>query len=540
MGEELTKDAAKLKNLQAELDWYKRLYPETTIFYRKVKMTEILIRGSLEDLQNAPDQPWYAEYLSLLAIRLENTPLSFMCKQCVDDLMRWYNQYAKYNERELAVIGMIQLVNPADLTIPLNHQFWHKQLIADVRAIFWNGYIESNYTDEGIATYYLARQYNLRNEKRKIRVAFLSNSYGVAEKFLPVYDAMRERDDIEPFLVMYPDEQLRHRDGSWKFFYEHYPRDEIYNSNITDLQTLRPDYVFIPNPYENRRNGFYGTRITDLVKFSKPCIISYGATLAYKFAERLFEDFPNFCRNLYFTFASAQTVKTLMIEKFPKNVAMNYQHIEFLGYPQLKRYYETEMKPYAAKHVLWTPRWNYGNKIGGSHFLPYKNKFIALRQKYGSAIQLSMRPHPNLFDELKKMEIMDDDKITEFRETLKANDIALPTTYLDMHETIRDVDIFLADYSSIMVCLFLTGRPIIYCEYPEAVPLPEYEEMFSAMYIARTWEDVERYLDDLLAGNDPLFDKRQEAAKKIYETHKDAAEKIIERIVQDFNESLLR
>ena len=58
------------------------------------------------------------------------------------------------------------------------------------------------------------------------------------------------------------------------------------------------------------------------------------------------------------------------------------------------------------------------------------------------------------------------------------------------------------------------------------------------MYTARNWKDVERYLDDLLAGNDPLLTKRLDIAEKIYETHKDATEKIIDRLVRDFEASL--
>ena len=58
------------------------------------------------------------------------------------------------------------------------------------------------------------------------------------------------------------------------------------------------------------------------------------------------------------------------------------------------------------------------------------------------------------------------------------------------------------------------------------------------MYIAHNWEEVKRYLDDLVAGKDPLFDKRQEIAKRIYEAHKDATEKIVESIIQDFNCSI--
>ena len=104
----------------------------------------------------------------------------------------------------------------------------------------------------------------------------------------------------------------------------------------------------------------------------------------------------------------------------------------------------------------------------------------------------------------------------------------------DMDKSIRGIDIFLADYSSTLVCFFLTGRPIIYCELPNAVPFPEYAEMFAAMYTARSWEEVEHYLAELIAGNDPLFERRQTIAQKIFEKHKDAAEKIVDWLSEDF------
>ena len=167
----------------------------------------------------------------------------------------------------------------------------------------------------------------------------------------------------------------------------------------------------------------------------------------------------------------------------------------------------------------------------------YKDKFIGLRSRYGDAVELTMRPHMNTFKSLEKNHLITRDEIAAYKKALKDNRINLDSSYRELDETIRNTDIFLADYSSILIELFLTGRPIIYCEFQNAIPFAEYEEMFGAMYIARSWEDVERYLDDLVAGNDSLFEKRQEVAKQIYETHKGATQKIVERLIRDFKES---
>ena len=525
--------------IRAELDFYRKLNPEAVIFFRKKALAARLLKISVDDLKNAPTQPWYEEYLALLSIRLENPTLRFFAKQYNEKLLLWYNQRIKRDERELAVLGMIQLAEPTELFIPFNQHLWHKKMVGDVQAVFLNHYTETNYTDADIATYYLFRQNILRHEARKMRVAFMVNSFVSGEKILPVYEAMKTRDDIETFLVVYAGSDKKYLDRAWDYFKKKYPDDKIYSYTLMDLRKLRPDYVFLPNPYDDRRN-FPGFRTNDIAKFAKVCAISYGVTLAQAFSDRLFGDYKNFWRNVYFYFASGETVKADMMKKFPEDIAMNYQHAEFFGFPALKPYYKLEKESSDAKNILWSPRWNFGDRIGGSHFLDYKDNFVALKKRYGDKISLAIRPHPDLFNELMKKNLMSREKILAYEETLKANNIYVHTTLADMDKTIRKVDIFLADYSSIMIQLFLTGRPVIYCEYSNAKPLPEFEEMFAAMYIAHNWKEVEGYLEKLLAGDDPLFEKRQEIAKKIYDTHKDAAEKIVERVVQDFNQSSLQ
>lgn len=524
------------KKIQAELDFYRKLNPEAAIFFRKKTLAAKLLKISVADLKTAPEQSWYEEYIALLAIRLENPTLRFIAEKYAEKLLQWYNQFINRAERELAVLGMIQLIEPTKLKIPFNRHLWHKKLMSDVQAVFLNYYTEANYTDADIATYWLYRQNMRRHEKRKMRVVFMANSFVSGEKILPVREAMKLRGDIETFLVVYAGADYKYLDRAWDYFQKKYPDEIIYGCGLADIKQLRPDYVFLPNPYDNRRT-FPGLRTNDIAKFAKVCMISYGATLSYAFADRLFDDYPNFWRNVCFFFTSAETVKNIFTEKFPQDISMNYQHVEFLGYPALKPYYNLEKESSAAKCILWTPRWNFDNKIGGSHFMDYKDDFVALSKKYGDKLELIFRPHPDLFNELIKKKFMTREKIIAYDETLKANNIYHQTTLADMDKNIRKVDIFITDYSSILIEFFLTGRPIIYCEYSKAIPFPEYEEMFAAMYIAHTWKEVERYLEDLISGNDPLLEKRQAVAEKIYEIHKDATEKIVERILQDFNQA---
>ncbi|PUU99607.1 hypothetical protein DCD76_18215, partial [Acinetobacter baumannii] len=156
----------------------------------------------------------------------------------------------------------------------------------------------------------------------------------------------------EPSLVIFAGADYKHPDGAYQYFHAKYPEDTIYESNsLTDLKSLRPDYVFITSPYEGRR-PFPSYRVNDIVQFAKVCTVMYGANLNYSFTDRLFDDYPHFWRNVYLPFVSAPTAKTMLEEKFP--ALHDYQHVEFFGYPVLKTYYNMESEPSPAKRILWT------------------------------------------------------------------------------------------------------------------------------------------------------------------------------------------
>ena len=510
--------------------------PEDVIFNRKAAMARRLLKITIAELRNAPKQEWYEEYIALLAIRLEPARST----EIVAELMTWYGKKVRWNEREFAILGVIQFMEPTKLTVPFNQHLWHKTLINDVRAVFLNQFPSVNYYDEEISEYWLSRQALWKTSERKIRVVFLVHSNITCDKVLPVYEAMKRREEFEPYIVIHPDLNSQNGDAAWKYFYLRYPNDTIYDYlGLMDIRKLKPDYVFFTNPYVRHR-PFPSIRTNDIVRFAKICIISYGASLAYVFPNRLFSEYRHVYKNVYMLFASAETVKTITKEHFAEDITRGYKHVEFLGYPALKDYYRLEKEPSAMTRILWTPRWLVDDKWGGSHFMEYKDKFISLRDKYGERAELYFRPHMNLFSELLEKNIMTREEIKAYKKELQDKGIIQHNRLADMNKSIRNIDIFLADYSSILVCLFLTCRPIIYCEFGNAEIFPEYKEMFSAMYVARSWEEVEHYLDELMVGNDPLSERRQEIAAKIYETHKYASEKILDRLIKDFKQTMER
>ena len=524
--------------LQSEINFYEKANPETAIFQRKKALADLLLTMPAENLQIASTQFWYEEYLALLAIHIENPALKFLAEKYIEELLQWYEENIENEERAFAVLGMLQFMKPQELPVPLDQQSWDDKLKIDVKGVFSDYYTRISYSDDNIANYYLYRQKLWRHGKRKMRIAFVWNSTATAhDKILPVYELLKAREDVETFLVLTPNKIGKHAISVYKYFKERYPDEKIYDSvTLTDLRKLRPDYVFYGAPYDYSV-PIAGFHFRDVVQFAKICHITYGSNLAYAFIDRLLEDHPQFYCHAYFMFCSGETVKNMAIKKFKENVDMGYTRFEFLGYPILERYYQMPATESSATRILWTPRCRYDGKIGGSHFFEYRDKFVALRAKYGDKIELSMRPHKLSFRNFVSSGLMTEEDVTAYIESLEENNIKFYEAVADIDENIRETDIFLADYSSMLIVLILTGRPVIYCEFPNAIPLPEYEEMFDSMYIANSWEDVEKYVDDLMTGNDPLFEKRQEIAKKLYELHKGSAQKIADRIIQDFKDS---
>ena len=527
-------------SLQTELEFYKKLNPEAVIFQRKKAMAERLLKVKVEDLQFASEKPWYGEYLALLAIQLENPVLRSMGKKCVKKLLKWYNAHIEQDERELAVLGILQFIKPRELTLPFNKHLFSRELSLDIRGVFANFYTRMSYSDYDLAAYYLSQQNKWRHKKRKMRVVFLLTSTAAAfDKMLPVYETFRNRADAEIFLVLITGQKVneQHYENVWNTFLQKYPDTTIYqDGTLSNLRELKPDYVFMLTPYLNHCN--IGFHFYDTVSFAKICYITYGANLSRTITMNLFEVFPEFFHYMYFAFCSCESARQIAMENLSVGGSADFQHFEFLGYPILEKYYKMPATKSSTKRILWTPRWSNKGMNGGSHFLAYKDYFAALREKYGEKISLHMRPHPLTFDYILDINLMTAQELDDYRRKLDECNIKISDgRTVDIDENIKETDIFLADYSSMLIVLFLTERPIIYCEFPNADPLPEYEEMFAAMYVAHSWQDVERYLDDLINGVDPLLAKRQKIAKKIYDTHKGATQKIVDRVFQDWNES---
>ena len=122
--------------------------------------------------------------------------------------------------------------------------------------------------------------------------------------------------------------------------------------------------------------------------------------------------------------------------------------------------------------------------------LNYKDSFINFCRNLKKKIDVIFRPHPLMFDELIKKNIITQKEKDDFLYALEELNIQMDVkSPIDV--ILNKTDILITDFSSIILQFFLTNRPIIYCkkniDFNESGKIIE-----KGMYVITTWDEVEK------------------------------------------------
>lgn len=367
--------------------------------------------------------------------------------------------------------------------------------------------------------------------KDRIKVAFLATEPESWDIVASVYEEFGKRKEAIVDLIVVPsfDSNLNlpmEYSYEREFFIKKYGKiiEAIdSNKNVIDLRAQKYDYIFYQDPYDMHLPT--EMRSYCVVRYSKICYISYGFYCADVFWETVFN--KNFFRNVYFGFMDSQTSVNELKSKFRISTILGCHNFEYLGYPALEPYLNMKSS-HKNYRICWTPRWTYDEEMGGSHFFEYKERIISLGELFPQ-IQLTIRPHPLLFANMVKLGLMTEKDVENYKEELIKKDIIL-----NQHDMIIDIfpniDILITDISSVMIPFFLTGRPVIYCS--NNIKLNKIcSKMSEGMYIADSWEDIIRYLNDIMKGNDYLKPKRDAIIDSEFRGHDNAAKAIVDRVL---------
>ena len=391
-----------------------------------------------------------------------------------------------------------------------------------------------NLTKNGLSD---LRSYHYLSKKssktgHKIKVGFIVQMPELWSKQKSVYERMCHLSLFDPWMVVVP--KFDYQNGcigeysdEKEFFYSACVNRQCVmakkDSDWIDIKSLEFDYLFYQRPYDVFLPEFY--RSNETVKYTKICYIPYATpekkdTVIYP---------RSFFRNIYFGFMEDESAALINAKRYKLTHKKKLQHFCNIGYPAFEECIK-QRKDCKYENILWTPRWSYDPVVGGSHFFeyePYLSEFDWKEQHF------MVRPHPMMWENFIRTgkATEQDEKVIKSKWSEHGIEI---DSNKSIEDTFRNIDILISDNSSVILMFFLTGKPIIYCIFDVGFGTL-FKSIMPGMYIARNWEEVEKYLKMLQNHEDPLKSVRNEIISNNFPQHHNVAEKIVNTIAEDYN-----
>ena len=419
-----------------------------------------------------------------------------------------------------------------DLLKKVYHKYADSWAMQVLGTIYRNGFFWDNY----MAYSRVRKISKQKNEEGQIKVVFLGQYPSVWNKLKTVCEAMLKDDRFLVEIIAIPENLNAVTDSTYEFYHELYG-DCVVNAYQSgswyNLKESNPDYVFMQRPYDQYLPDSYASNI--ISSYTKVCYVNYGYQLLKQTMDVCLS--KKFLRNVYLFFAENYLVEDYNTRRFALSHKKKYRKTVNIGYPALedfmKRGKEYKDEKTGTPKILWTPRWTEDKFLGGSNFLRFKDDVVEYVKK-NNASKLVFRPHPMTFDHMVSVGKMTQKEVDDYLAIYAADERLEYDNSKDYTKVFWTSDILLTDISSIIIEYFITGMPIVYCE-TGAKSDEFFDEILSVLYRVNDWQEAETTLDMLLAGQDPLKEKRMKKVEQLFGGKiENVAERFLEEIYQDY------
>lgn len=381
---------------------------------------------------------------------------------------------------------------------------------------------------------------------KQIRVLFICHNPTMWGALKTVYEALEKDPFFEISIVSIPQRNLsennRFEDIGADNFFGKYNAIRGYNydtNEFVELFSLEPDIVFFQQPYDGIRIESYSSKA--VVKYAKIAYISYFTIVPNVLSDMTVFDvcFPEkFFERISYFFAQNKGEELYVQKKISKNKWKGISTY-LTGHPKYDGTSAYSAANSAAWNfpeendhfrILWTPRWS--TNENNCHFFTYKDNWLSYCLA-NENVDFIFRPHPQSWIEWRTTGEFTEKDQQEFRlQYSSMNNMSIDESgdYLEM---LYSSDCLVSDMSSMVFQYLLTEKPIIFCHNPQSInSILKDTSIGEALYYAETWEEVERYLDMLRQGEDPLKTKRKEIIQSEFNFDKDitAGEKVKDAI----------
>ena len=355
------------------------------------------------------------------------------------------------------------------------------------------------------------------------RVVFIAQYLPAWTKVQKLYEALRASGQAQVYILCVPtDIAASGSNDTYAYFTAHgYDAIDARQSDGSwfNLRQIKPDVVFHSRPYNEYMPAPYSSG--EVAKYAQVCQILYGVCMTHG-GTRCVMNF-DFFKDVTRFYAENADVESYFNKRFAAGVRRGLQSARDFGSPVLEYVIQAQHEAqdyYPALQntfrMIWTPRWSTDPKIGGSNFFRYRELLMGYAEKHPD-VSLLLRPHPLMLNHFIETGELTAAQAQEFRDQCAS----APNMALDERKDYTDQfwcsDALISDASAVVFEYFVTGKPVIYCNSQiDFEYLPQVREMFEGCYMADNADDVEKYIDMLRRGEDPLSDTRRMLIRKLY------------------------
>ncbi len=343
----------------------------------------------------------------------------------------------------------------------------------------------------------------------KCRVVFLAQEVSIWPSLEYVYNAMSADERFETRLVYVPfhhPNQQKEDHNLEEYSKMGYP---VIAYDQYNLSEDNPDIVFFAKPYDMIPSQYTINEIDRIIPWT--VYVPYGLETSYKLLRYGFQHFFHY-----------KLWKHLVYGDFAKKTGAQYgyrngENIEAWGYPRFDYYLkdchsvipnEWKEKINGRKVILWCPHHTIvpGPECVSTWLENYKTVFDFADSH--PELFLLWRPHPLLFGAIVNNGYMTEAEMKAFVES-KTNQDNIILDLTDDYHTAFDVsDAIITDGTTFSMEYLATGKPLM-LTIDDIQNYYNSEEAEKGMYIGKTKEDIEQFMEFVLKGQDPKKNERE-------------------------------
>ena len=378
------------------------------------------------------------------------------------------------------------------------------------------------------------RKCNVKNNN-KINICFVLQEYSLFDKLYNIFLELKKHNDVYLKAIVLPPYDIKtntinkYDHTNLDLFISKIGKDSIISED--EFDKIEFDYIFINRPYDHYVEEKF--RVINLYKRGKICYLPYANGLTTSLTKLNIDNEFNCYVNLFFS--DNKVIYNGVKNKYKIQNALGIKKVYDEGYPALETYvdyhYYNSLKNDKTINILYTPRWSSEGEFGGSSFLFIKDEILQLSKNKN--IHLIFRPHPMMFDNFIRNKKMSENEVIEFRKELVNNGAILYEKGL-VCDILDNVDIFLTDYSSLIMNYYLTGKPIIYIDTKIMEILDEFKFVFDYNYIVNYDESIVKIVEDIIRQKDYKYNDRIKRVIEESELFRGSTKRIVNDIVNDY------